>query len=119
MTEEDDQAVLLGLEHGASVEIANQNGYTPLLYFCSVGDYDEVEHLIQDRGADYLKRESDGWDCLMFSAYLGDIDTIGLLLSLRNIDFKDSVSFARRIAIDHEQYQASAMLSNWVADNTA
>jgi ankyrin repeat protein len=109
--------VWTGLHHGAMRELSNRDGFTALLYFCSVGDFDAIEHLIQVRRSDYLVVEHDGWDCLMFSAYLGDVDSISLLLQLPRINEHNSVPMARMIAVEHEQYQALALIDDYIADN--
>lgn len=114
---EDTGAVWVGLEHGAMRELTNSEGFTPLLYFCSIGDYEAIEHLIHMRHAEYLGREKDGWDCLMFSAYHGDVDTVSLLLRLPHINALGSVPDARHIASDNRQYQAQAMLDDYMIDN--
>lgn len=114
---ENSEEVWIGLEHGAMRELTNRDGYTALLYFCSIGDFDAIAHLTRVRRADYLVRERDGWDCLMFSAYHGDVDTLALLLQFRLINEHDSVSVARAIALAHQQYQALALLDDYIADN--
>lgn len=103
------ESMVLAIDHGADIELQNANGFTALLHMCSVGEHDVVYHLIEDRGANYKQKENDGWSCLCFAAYRGDVATVKYLIALPAITI-DDIRIAKRKAEHSHQFQVVQLL---------
>lgn len=68
------------LDCGAGVNMADQNGHTPLMEAVFGGHLDTVEELLR-RGADVNAQDSDGWTALMEAASKGRADIVRTLLA--------------------------------------
>ena len=62
------------------VDIANDHGWTALIFAASSGQNGPVKALLK-RGASVGHKENDGWTALMFSAYVGHRDVVETLLN--------------------------------------
>ena len=67
------------LDSGAEVNVANINGYTPLIAASRGGWVDCVRFLLE-RGANVHFKEKDGWTALTFASATGNFDIVNLLL---------------------------------------
>ena len=110
----DTSEIVQGLDHEADLELINLNGFTALLHMCSVGEHDIVAHIVQEYSGNYLHQEKDGWDCLAFAAYRGDVDTLKYLLKLPNIHSGSRIEFARERALSQHQFQVIKLLDNFI-----
>jgi len=54
---------------------------TALMYACDAGYYEIVEHLLLNEGASINKRDSDGWNAIMYAVGEGHNDIVMLMLS--------------------------------------
>ena len=75
------------VEHGATVNVATNQGITPLMVASAArGNIAALRYLL-DKGADLQARDADGEDALMRAAFSGDPDMVQLLLD-RGADAK-------------------------------
>ena len=108
--------IIQGLDHDADLELINLNGFTALLHMCSVGEHDIIVHIIVEYEGNYLHQEKDGWDCLAFASYRGDVDTLKYLLTLPDInsDSGNRIEFARERAQSQHQFQVVKILDSFI-----
>ena len=67
------------LDEGAEVNVANVNGYTPLIA-ASRGGWIDCVKLLLERGANVHAKEQDGWSALTFASATGNFDIVNVLL---------------------------------------
>lgn len=73
--------VKLLIKYGASVEVKDSLGFTPVFYACGrAANIEIAKYLIEECNASIVSRTNAGMTCLHCAAYVGAIDVVKLLL---------------------------------------
>lgn len=80
------------LEHGAAVNVADENGATPLMQAAGMNKTEAVRALLA-RGADPAARDKHGWTALRYAAMRGWGDVIAVLRDRSPMDLSEAAQF--------------------------
>lgn len=73
-------------ECGASANIADDRGYTPLMRACERNNFGAIRCLVEEGGADVEARNKRGKSALMATCFDGDLQTVRLLVEKYGAD---------------------------------
>ena len=116
----DIQGVLALAAKGGDINVAGQDGQTPLLALMSRGRIDpgEIEKLLK-AGADATARDGKGRDALTLAAKRDDLNAIAVLLKSGGRVISQATNALRLAASDNHLEALKAMLDNGVDVNAA
>ncbi len=74
------KCVQLLLDHGADINVQDNEGVTPLIYSCRYFSRQEFIRLLLEYGADINLKDNNGWTALMWASQSSNIEVIEMLL---------------------------------------
>ena len=115
-----DTPTMMNMIHkGADPNIANAQGWTPLIYLTHGQMFNEVKDVVVNYKANVNAHERDGWTALMFAAYYGHVDTVKLLMQYgadvqhNSLVSQGKVYNAISLAIARHHAEVVKILSNY------
>lgn len=113
--------VVKALHYNGDVNMFNDMGFTPVLFFCSLGEVELVQRLIDHykQGLNINAVENDGWGCLDFALAREDYPMITILKLAGAVSHKQ---FEAHRGVDMHfpamSMDAAGDMLQWTGDHT-